>query len=87
MNIIIRDPNFKIISIGKSLRPVAARLASIGAQRIDIWPDDAGGAQMDIAWIDGSSMIADVPALSTIRSWVEKRRRGAPVVIHARRAA
>jgi hypothetical protein len=81
--VIIRDANFKVVSVSKNLRGIITRLGRIEPARFDIWPNARdGGAQLGVTWVDGSSVITDFADAGICRRWVEKRTRGAPVTVH-----
>jgi len=69
----IRDSEFKVVGVGRNLRIVMDRSRRIKIERVDIWPGKSEGAQVGVAWVDGSSSIFDFADAGIAKKFFESR--------------
>lgn len=68
MTIKIRDANMKLVDL-EPARLAGLRTVLKGSgknlDRIDVWPQPSGAAQIGLSWFDGRSAIFDFPSAET----------------------
>lgn len=76
MHITIRDAQFRIV-LGTTDPDVLSAWSKADGRtvtRVDLWPSKGGGAQLGIAWSDGSTYIGDWPVAHDCAAWCRERR-------------